>query len=210
MEPLQQKDDVKKRSKKVYTYIILSKKYLGILFFLCFFSFALNSQENNPSYFGHRVTVGNYNSFWEDDIGIIEAGYDFVFNFLFITPEYNILDFGIGLSGLLAFDKLGNPRQPVLGLGLNGSMRIYTPALRKTRIFLEGIMSLVTYTKEFPENGTIVNGGWHLGGGIEYNIENSTKLFAKILWFHTSNNDVYGRERNPSLNAVGIAAGIQL
>jgi hypothetical protein len=189
---------------------INSKKYIGIMFFLCLFSPALDSQESKPSYFGHRVTIGNYNSFWEDDIGIIEAGYDFIFNFPYITPEYNILDFGIGLSGLFAFDKLGNPRQPVLGLGLNGSMRIYTPALKKTSIFLEGVMSLVTYTKEFPENGTIVNGGWHLGGGIEYNTENTTKLFAKVLWFHTSNNDIYGRDRNPSINAVGIAAGIQL
>jgi len=188
----------------------MTKKYIGIIILLCLFNLALDSQENKPSYFGHRVTIGNYNSFWEDDIGIIEAGYDFIFNFPYITPEYNILDFGIGLSGLFAFDKLGNPRQPVFGLGLNGSMRIYTPALRKTRIFLEGVMSLVTYTKEFPENGTIVNGGWHLGGGIEYNVENAAKLFAKILWFHTSNNDVYGRDRNPSINAVGIAAGIQL
>jgi len=71
-------------------------------------------------------------------------------------------------------------------------------------------MSLVTYTKEFPENGTVLNGGWHLGGGIEYNIENATLLFAKILWFHTSNNDIYGRDRNPSINAVGIAIGVQL
>jgi len=36
------------------------------------------------------------------------------------------------------------------------------------------------------------------------------KLFTKILWFHTSNNDVYGRERNPAINALGLAAGIQL
>ena len=188
----------------------MAKKYIGIIIFLCLINSALGSQENKSSYFGHRVTIGNYNSFGEDDIGIMEAGYDFIFSFPYITPEYNILDFGIGLSGLFAFDKLGNPRQPVLGLGLNGSMRLYTPAARKTRIFLEGIMSLVTYTKEFPENGTFVNGGWHLGGGIEYNIENTTKLFAKILWFHTSNNDVYGRDRNPSINAVGIAAGVQL
>jgi hypothetical protein len=186
------------------------KKYIGIIMFLCIFNSVLISQENKSSCFGHRVTIGNYNSFWEDDIGIVEAGYDFIFNFPYITPEYNILDFGIGLSGLFAFDKLGNPRQPVLGLGLNGSMRIYTPALKKARIFLEGVMSLVTYTKEFPKNGTILNGGWHFGGGVEYNTENTTKLFAKILWFHTSNNDVYGRDRNPSINAVGIAAGIQL
>jgi hypothetical protein len=183
-------------------------KCIGIIF-LCLLSSVAHSQENNNSYFGHRLTIGNYNSFWEDDIGILEAGYDFIFNFPYIIPEYNILDFGIGLSSLFAFDKLGNPRQPVLGLGLNGSMRIYTPAFRKTRIFLEGIMSLVIYTKEFPQNGTILNGGWHLGGGFEYNMENTTKLFAKILWFHTSNNDIYGRDRNPSINAVGFAAGVQ-
>ena len=141
-------------------------KYIGIILFLCQFISALDSQENKLSYFSHRVTIGNYNSYWEDDIGIIEAGYDFIFNFPYITPEYNILDFGIGLSGLFAFDKIHDPRQPVLGLGLNGSMRLYTPELRNTRIFLEGIMSLVLYTKEFPENGTIINGGWHLGGGI--------------------------------------------
>jgi len=188
----------------------MEKKCIGIIIFLCLFNLVLDSQENKPFYFDHRVTIGNYNSFWEDDIGIIEVGYDFILNFPYITQEYNILDYGIGLSGLFAFDKLGNPRQPVLGLGLNGSMRLYTPALRKTRIFIEGVMSIVLYTKEFPTNGTIVNGGWHLGGGIEYNIENNTKLFAKILWFHTSNNDIYGRDRNPSINAVGIAVGVQV
>jgi hypothetical protein len=188
----------------------MAKRCIEIIILLCLVNTSLDSQENKLSYFGHRVTIGNYNSFWEEDIGIIETGYDFIINFPYITSEYNILDFGIGISGLFAFDKLGNPRQPVLGLGLNGSMRTYTPALRKTRIFLEGVMSLVAYTKEFPENGTNMNGGWHLGGGIEYNIDDAAKLFAKILWFHTSNNDICGRERNPSLNAVGIAAGVQL
>ena len=106
----------------------MSKKYIGIIIFLCLVNPALDSQENKPAYFGHRITIGNYNSFWEDDIGIIEAGYDFIFNFPYITPEYNIMDFGLGLSGLFAFD----------------------------------------------------------------------------------NNDVYGRDRNPSINAVGIAAGIQI
>jgi len=187
----------------------MGKRNIGMIIFLCLITKMLFSQENTSSYFGHRVTIGNFNSFWDDDIGILEAGYDFILNFPFITPKYNLMDFGIGLSSLFAFDKLGNPRMPVFGLGVNGSMRLYTPSMRKTRAFLEGIMSLVIYTKEFPENGTFVNGGWHLGGGIEYNIEETTKLFAKILWFHTSNNDVYGRERNPSINAVGIAIGVQ-
>lgn len=188
----------------------MSKKCIGMCICLCSFSFVLCAQEHQVLSFAHRVTIGNYHSFWEDDIGLIEAGYDFVFNFPYLTPDYNLLDFGIGLSGLFAFDKLGNPRQPVAGFSLNGSMRMYTPAIRKARLFLEGMMSFVTYTKAFPQNGTMINGGWHLGGGIEYNTEDTTKIFAKVLWFHTSNNDVYGRARNPSLNAVGIAAGIQL
>ena len=66
------------------------------------------------------------------------------------------------------------------------------------------------YSQDYPENGTKLNGGWHLGGGFEYSLEKNTKLFAPIRWFHTSNNDVYGRERNPSVNALGIAIGIQL
>jgi len=182
---------------------------IEIVIFFCLLHLSLYSQESKTPQFGHRVTLGNYNSFGEDDIGVIEAGYDFVFNTPYITPEYNICDFGIGASGLFAFDNLGNPRQPVLGLSLNGNMRIYTPSFHKTRIFLESIISLVTYSKEFPENGTNINGGLHFGGGFEYNIENSTKLFTKILWFHTSNSDVHGRDRNPSLNTVGIAVGIQ-
>jgi len=168
------------------------------------------SQENRILDFNHRITIGNYNSYWNDNIGVLEAGYDFIINILYIMPEYNIFDFGIGLSGLIAFDNIGNPRLPVFGLGINGSMRLFSPIIKRTRLFLEGIMSLVIYTEDYPQNGTMVNGGWHLGGGIEHNLGNKTKLFTKILWFHTSNNDVYGRERNPSLNALGLAVGIQL
>jgi len=168
----------------------------------------LYSQENKLLDFGHRVTIGNYNSY-TSNIGVIEAGYDFIWNFP-IFQNYQLMDLGIGLSGLFAFDDTGSPRTPVLGLGINGNMRIYTPTIRKMRLFLDGIMSLVLYSKDYPENGTKLNGGWHLGGGFEYALEKHTKLFASILWFHTSNNDVYGRDRNPSVNAVGIAIGIQL
>ncbi|HPW66686.1 MAG TPA: hypothetical protein PLS84_06330 [Salinivirgaceae bacterium] len=153
----------------------------------------------------HRVTIGNYNSFWPDNIGIIEGGYDFVVNFPYLTQEYNLLDFGLGLSSLFAFDQTGNPRTPVLGFGVNGSIRMYTPSILKARLFIESVMSLVVYSKDYPANGTQINGGWHFGGGINYK-----NIFAKVLWFHTSNNDIYGRERNPSINALGFAFGIQL
>jgi len=189
----------------------MDKKIFVAIILLCIINVCIIfSQESKILGFNHRITIGNYNSYWNDNIGILESGYDFLLNILYIKPEYNIFDFSIGLSCLFAFDNIGNPRQPVFGLGINGSMRLYSPIIKRTRLFLEGIMSLVIYTEDYPQNGTMINGGWHLGGGIEYNPENNTKLFTKILWFHTSNNDVYGRDRNPSLNALGLAAGIQL
>jgi len=177
------------------------------MFFTTGFSL-LYSQENKRLDFGHRVTIGNYNSY-TDNIGVLEVGYDFIWNFP-TFKNYQLMDLGVGLSGLFAFDDKGSPRTPVMGLGINGSMRIYTPAIRKSRLFLDGVMSLVLYSKDYPENGTKLNGGWHLGCGFEYSLEENTKLFASIRWFHTSNNDIYGRERNPSVNALGIAIGIQL
>jgi len=185
-------------------------KYLGIVFLLFLIGFSpLNSQENKKLLdFGHRITIGHYDSYTNDNIGIAEAGYDFILNFPYIKPNYNLMDLGIGLSGLFAFDSMGNIREPVLGLGVNGSMRVYTPSLRQIQMFLEAVMSLVLYSKDYPENGTMLNGGWHLGGGLEYDLENNSKLFAAIKWFHTSNNDIYGRERNPSINALGLGLGV--
>ena len=189
-------------------YNMWKKLICGIILFLTIGFSPLYSQESKLLDFGHRVTIGNYNSY-TNNMGVIEASYDFIWNFP-TFKNYQLMDIGIGLSGLFVFDDKGNPRTPVMGLGVNGNMRIYTPAIRKSRLFLDGIMSLVLYSKNYPENGTKLNGGWHLGGGFEYSLEKNTKLFASIRWFHTSNNDVYGRDRNPSVNALGIAIGIQL
>jgi len=188
---------------------MLKKLPAVIVIFLFLNNSVVFSQENISLNTGHRLTIANYSSY-QDNIGILEAGYDLIFVIPYISPEYNIMDFGIGLSSLFVFDNIGNPRIPVFGFGLNGSMRLYTPAIKKARLFLEGIMSLVIYSKEYPANGTMLNGGWHLGGGIEYCTVNNARFFSKVLWFHTSNNDVYGRDRNPAINALGLAVGVRV
>ena len=183
---------------------------IGILFAVLINVSIVNAQDNNKIIdFGHRLTLGTYYSYTENVIGIMEPMYDFIVNVPYINSKYNLLDFGIGISVIMAFDRNGNVRLPTIGFGLNGSMRIYSPYVRNARAFADGIMSLVLYTKNYPENGTKINGGWHIGGGFEYRLEDVIKIFTSINWFHNSNNDVYGRERNPAINAIGFMTGLQ-
>ncbi|HCC36748.1 MAG TPA: hypothetical protein DEQ14_03540 [Treponema sp.] len=188
----------------------MAKKYIGIIIFLCLLNAALYSRENSAEIdFGHRMTIGAYYSYTDDNIGIMEPRYDFIVNFPYIAPDYNLFDFGIGLGVIMAFDGKNNVRLPTFGFTVNGNMRIYAPSINRTRFFTEGGMSFVFFTRNYPENGTKLNGALHAGGGIEHKLEDSTRIFATMDWFHISNNDVYGRERNPGINAIGMRFGIQ-
>ncbi len=186
------------------------KKYIGIIVFMFVLNIALYSQENTFEIdFEHRMTIGTYYSYTNNNIGIMEPQYDFIINFPYINPDYNILDFGIGVSVIMAFDGKNNVRMPTFGFAVNGSMRVYAPPIKKAKLFTEGGMSFVVFTKDYPENGSKINAALKVGGGMEYRLADSTKIFTTMDWFHISNNDMYGRERNPSINAVGITAGLQ-
>jgi len=190
------------------------------------FGINIYSQENGEQnwlqrHFNNRVYLGYYSSYFDDNIKILQGGYDAILKLIDITPSFNLLDIGIGLNGLLAFDmvneiqtdnfgheRLKNGRTTV-GFELNWNVRIYVIPIPKinSRIFVEGCgLSLVVYSRKFPETGTKVNIGTNLGLGMEYPI-NNFKGHTILKWFHSSNGDVY--ENNPALNTVGIIMGLQ-
>jgi hypothetical protein len=138
-----------------------------------------------------------------------------------INQNFNLLDIGIGLNGMLAFDMVNEPQEDnfghirpkngrtTFGFELNWNVRLYIIPIPKinSRIFIDGCgMSLVVYSREFPDTGTYINIGTNVGLGIEYPI-NNYKAYTILKWFHTSNGDVY--ENNPALNTVGIVIGLQ-
>lgn len=195
------------------------KKIIFLIIF-CIISTGIYSQEENTENFfirnlNHRVYLGFYSSYF-DNTNLLQAGYDCVLELIKITPDFNLIDFGIGLNTLMAFDDKGGVEGDRLvtaritpGFELNWSIRLYVLPIPKinARIFLEGLgISLIVYTREFPDNGTNVNIGSHLGLGMEYPI-NSFKAYTTLRLFHSSNGKPY--ENNPALNAVGIITGIQ-
>ena len=198
------------------------------ILFLVFLLSVINgySQDNNEEnffqrHFSNRIYLGHYSSYFDDNIQLLQGGYDAVLRLINITPNFNLMDVGIGLNGLLAFDMVnevqkdnfGNERpkngRMTMGFELNWNVRIYIIPIQKinSRIFIDGCgMSLVVYSREFPETGTHVNIGTNVGLGMEYLI-NNYKGYTILKWFHTSNGKIY--ENNPALNTVGIIMGLQ-
>jgi hypothetical protein len=197
------------------------KKNILLVFIFGIIISNIYSQENNPqNYFqrnlNNRIYLGLYSSYFDDDIKLIQTGYDCVLKLININQNFNLIDFGIGLNVLMAFDDNGgsNNGRPVNaritpGFELNWSIRLYVLPIPKinSKIFFEGLgMSLIVYTREYPDTGSYVNIGSHVGLGMEYPI-NNYKGYTSLRLFHSSNGKSY--ENNPALNAVGIIIGIQ-
>ena len=204
----------------------MAKKSILFIVFFCVFSLWAFTQETDEEKFfqrnfNNKIYLGYYSSYFDDNIQVLQCGYEAALKLIHITPAFNLLDFGIGLNGLLAYDMVnriqkdnfGNERpkngRMTVGFELNWNVRVYIIPIPKinSRIFAEGCgMSLVIYSRKFPENGTHVNIGTNLGLGIEYPI-NNCKAYTVLKWFHTSNGKPY--KNNPALNTVGIITGLQ-
>jgi len=168
-----------------------------------------------------RLYTALYASYFNNNIVLVQAGYDYAVRLISFTPEYNLLDLGLGINALSGFnqvneeqtDNFGHIRpdyaQITPGFELNWNARMYAPPFPvvQARIFIEGIgMSLVIYARPYPQGGTNINIGSHAGIGIEYPVK-AGYAYTAIRLFHSSNGQVY--ENNPALNAAGIVFGIQ-
>lgn len=63
---------------------------------------------------------------------------------------------------------------------------------------------------EFPANGTHFNFTPTAGVGFTYRVYENVRLMAGARWYHLSNAGIEGTERNPSLDAAALYAGIMV
>lgn len=188
---------------------------------------AQENQLNNENWFkrnfDQRIYLGFYDSFGDEKANILQAGYDAVLNLINITPAWHLFDFSLGVDILLVRDQIeketkdnfGHVRHTdnrfIVGFELNWCVRLYfLPIPRiKTTVFAEGLgMTLVVYTKPYPDTGTHVNVGTHLGLGMNFQINNTLSGYATArFFFHTSNGQA--EKTNPALDAAGLIIGLQ-
>jgi len=174
-------------------------------------------------HFEQRIYLGFYNSFGDEKANVLQTGYDAVLNFVKITPTWNLLDISLGLDIMFVRDQID--KETVDGFGhirtrenrlipafeLNWGARLYFLGLSKikTSFYLEAApITLVIYTKPYPDSGTRLNVGTHLGFGIKTQISDSCKAYATLRIFsHTSNGQA--EATNPALDLAGFIIGLQ-
>lgn len=164
-----------------------------------------------------KIHFGKFNSYFKDNIGILTAGYDYGLKLLKIKPNFNLIDFSLGLNLIMAFDEKTDPSKArpnyariVPGFELNWNLRMYVLRIKsiQSRLFFEGEgMTFVYYTKPYPDTGTNLNIGSHVGIGLDHQINNSLKGYTCLRIYHTSNGKKF--ENNPAVNAIGILIGAQ-
>ncbi len=212
------------------------KILIVLLLFMAPFGAFAQEADNNISeswfkrHFEQRIYFGYYGSYYNDNIQMLQGGYEAVLKLIDITPKYNLIDFSIGTNVLMAFDQVNEPKEDNFGnmrpdhsritpgFELNWCARLFILPISKinARLYLEGLgMSLIVYTRKFPDintgngraTGTVVNIGSHVGMGMEYRINDDLKGYISLRLFHASNGKKY--ESNPALDAVGIIMGVQ-
>jgi len=202
-----------------------ASKILTTFVLMGFFASLTNAQQSGDGdkqyYFERnsykRIHLGKFNSYFDDNIGVLTAGFDYGLKLIRIKPDFNLIDFGLGTNILFGFDEKHDPSKDrpnyariVPGFEVNWNLRLYILPIQsiKTRLFLEGMgMTFVYYTKPYPDNGTNINIGSHVGMGMDYQINDALKGYTTLRLFHTSNGKEF--EKNPALNAIGIVMGLQ-
>jgi hypothetical protein len=206
------------------------KKIASVIALLLLASSYIVAQETQTSnenwfqrHFEQRIYLGFYDSFGDEKANVLQAGYDAVLDLVNITPTWHLFEFNIGLNILFARDQInkktvdnfGHIRQTenrlIPGFELNWGVRLYFPPFPKIRtsLYLEAVpITLVIYTKPYPDTGTHANVGTHIGFGIKSQINDALNGYATLRIFsHTSN----GRPEatNPALDMVGLIVGLQ-
>lgn len=153
------------------------------------------------SYAGYVNDLGPYDV--EMGFASVGVGYHFVDN---MSLSAEVTGYGIGQpegDGDVA-DEGGN----ALAGGAGVVFRHHIFQAGETSLFIDVAASLFEASERVPAEGTRWNYATQTGLGIVHGSGPGPNLLLGVRFFHLSNADMHGDDRNPALNGVGAYAGV--
>jgi len=192
------------------------KKNLFILLLLLMILTSISAETTSPKNwdkvhkwadFCHTFQTGGYFAFDSMNVGILDMHYGILGRFFKVWDLYYLLDTSFEANIMLAFETENELPVPTVGFGINYYLRIHLFPIYRMTMFVEGGWGMVLYTRQYPKGGTVYNLARQVGGGIKYALNDETSLVVTVRWYHTSNNDILGRDRNPGIDTIGVSMG---
>jgi len=113
------------------------------------------------------------------------------------------------INGLGILDRTAaGSRSGNLGIGITPYFRYSLFNSGVHSAFFEVGIGGIYYLRDYPDGGSHLNFSRQFGAGFRKRLRART-LFVATRWFHTSNQNLYGKDRNPGLNAAGVFIGME-
>ncbi|HEX2972784.1 MAG TPA: acyloxyacyl hydrolase, partial [Tepidisphaeraceae bacterium] len=94
------------------------------------------------------------------------------------------------------------------GAGFSLLLRWHFLKVDRFSLYAEGSAGLVELDTDFPYGGTRFNFVERAGLGATYELMDDLHLMGGVRWFHLSNADLDGAERNPAFDALEYYGGL--
>lgn len=94
------------------------------------------------------------------------------------------------------------------GIGIRPMTKYYLWRTNSYRVFIEVKGGVIYVTPQFPEGGSQFNFTATVSAGVDIRLSERTKWMFAGRYTHMSNWNMYGVDRNPTWDGLGMASGI--
>ena len=159
---------------------------------------------HSPAFSGGTWTLelsGSYADpirFSEDRMALGTVGINYYF--------LNNVSLGLHLSGY----GVDQPDDEGYGAGFEGWLRLHLLTFDRFTIFADGGGGRTYFYPEEPAGGSKWNWTAKIGGGVTFQLDENVYLMGGARYFHVSNGNQWGRQNNPSYDAVQYYVGLMI
>jgi opacity protein-like surface antigen len=94
------------------------------------------------------------------------------------------------------------------GAGFEGWLRLHLFTFDRVTIYADGGGGRTYFYPEEPAGGSKWNWTGKIGGGVSVRLDDNVYLMGGARYFHVSNGNQWGRQNNPSYDAVQYYVGL--